>query len=227
MNMQAKDFSDYVAYAAITDLQGNAKKPGILSRFKTEIITVSVTLGTSPTMVPLFFDPLYHLTGALAYIAGNSLDYYSTYQAVKQMEDKRFIEYGLDKYFSEKNVWLPNHPTRKDIFNKKEIAKTIGMSVATALVPPGGYSAAVNGPLLYKDNTRSRRQIEKSFEIGDHVKSMINCCMEEKDVKRYLQLMCNKKLICGACKKGQPLGVQWSYIPGLEGAELQSNVIRI
>ena len=81
---------------------------------------------------------------------------------------------------------LPKNPRKKDLTSRKNIAVDIVLAAFSTAFPPIGYTNCAAVPLIYKSNNTVRKEIKKSFEIGDEVKSMLESGLERKEIDRYL-----------------------------------------
>ena len=83
-----------------------------------------------------YFNPIYHLSGFASSLVDRVLDSYSTYKVSKYFENTRFFEYGLDKFYHEANPFLPEHPTKKDLFGKMSFLREALVIAASTIFPP-------------------------------------------------------------------------------------------
>jgi len=185
--MEVKDFSKGIAIAAIKNTNGKT-----FGRWTTVIGAISSALSGGLTLDYLG-NPIYHLSGLMTYVPNRIIDYYSTYKLARLAEDSRFKDYELGKYFFESNPILPKHPSRKDLFTKKQVAIQISAGVASAIFPPAGYAFLTTTPFIYESNRTIKKYIEKSLDIGDVVKRMIDSNLSKEGINEYLALQLNKE----------------------------------
>ena len=184
--MKTKDFSEEIIMATNSAKGKNIKK-------KHAQIISAISFGVSYLATRDFQgNPLYHLSGPIAYIAGKLADYYSTYQTAKLFEDPRFSDYGLDNGWYESNSSLPLHPSQKDLSDKRVLPAEIVLGIGTAIVPFAGYGLGVGGLIAYENNKAVVNQIKKGLEIGDHVERMISEGSADEDIRKYLSSLTKK-----------------------------------
>ncbi len=145
-----------------------------------------VGIGTLPSLI-FVLNPVYHASGFLAALADRALDNYSTYKCAELFEDKRFFEYGLDKYYKEQNPSLPKHPTRKDLLGPKQVLKEFIVLAASALYPPFGYSLLSTSRDTYANNSVMAKRVEKAIGLGDNVKEKIESGVPESEIMGWLE----------------------------------------
>jgi hypothetical protein len=195
LKMEVKEFSKQIVLAAYENAKGRT--------FPNYVDALIVGIGTVVSdflTIRLLGNPIYHASGALAYMANRIPDIHITYKNIKLSEDPRFKEYGIGKHCREANPTLPEHPSRKDILNIKQIALQVGFGILSTIYPPLGHGHSALSPFLYESNSTIKKSIEKAFEIGDDVKLMIETGLKREDVNMYLNLLIDRKNTCNECK---------------------------
>lgn len=129
-------------------------------------------------------------TGGLGALVGKLVDLHSVHYPAKVMQDKRFVEYGIDaafkqqtmgyiKYFSENREWTDLKVARRDA-----IRIALG-----AILYPLGHGTAVSSIFTYEHNMRIARLLQLSYRIGDGVKGMIERGYNDAGIRSYLNTL--------------------------------------
>lgn len=137
-------------------------------------------------------DRSYHTTGFINGFLGRALDYISTHRAVKEQQDPRFREYGLDTLetaFQETNPSLGKFPDKHQLYSFKNIFPDLTVILLSAVYPPVGYTAAVDGIETNLINNKVANLIRRAIQVGDRVKSFINEGLSEDGVRKYLSYL--------------------------------------
>lgn len=120
MQKDVKHYSREIALAAVRKVNGRTVSNEI--EFYSYVFTVGAT---SPSIYFFVGCPLYHISGFLSGLVGRVIDTYATYKCVKEIDDLRFKEYGLGKFYFEGNPFMIEHPTKKEYLSKKKLLKEV------------------------------------------------------------------------------------------------------
>lgn len=171
----------------ICDCASRLVKGRTVSSEKTGLISAVVAGVTNFITLPFYFNPVYHLSGFLAYSVEIGVSRYAAHKASKFFENKKFFEYGLDEYFEESTLFLPKHPTTKDLRRKKVILAEASLLAASTIFAPLGYCFLATTYLDYKTNSTITREIEKAILIGDQVNEKIRSRTPEREIREWLR----------------------------------------
>lgn len=130
--------------------------------------------------------------GAASGVAGKIIDYISTYIAVKQVEDPRFKEYGLDTYFYEQNFFHSPHPSAKELVTRGTLFAAL-MAYVSWNFPFIGRGYLGMTPAIALNNGNVAKKIFYSFEFGNRVEAMISQGKNEQQIKSYLKWIGKEK----------------------------------
>ncbi len=130
--------------------------------------------------------------GAGTGVSGKIIDYLSTHIAVKQTEEPRFKEYGLDTYFYEMNFLHSPHPSTKELITRGTVITAL-MAYVSWVFPFIGRGYLGMTPAIAVNNVNIGKQILSSLELGDKVKAMISQGKDEQDITFYLKTVGEKK----------------------------------
>jgi len=124
--------------------------------------------------------------GSISVIPARLIDSLSTIAATKYIQDPRFQEYGFGDYLGEQNSLAPNNISSEDVFNLNVITNPLLLAVGWIAPPLGrGYLGA--SPLVAKNNFQFASLVEKSLELGDGVKTLLEDGKTSQDVSVFLQ----------------------------------------
>ena len=110
-----------------------------------------------------FGNPYYHLSGFAAGLVGRYVDHYCTIPFVKLANTPEFKENSLDQEYCEKSPYLGRHPTMHQ-YIKRSIFPDFFLLSASVWFPPFGYTFLSFSPLIYFNNTKVRKSIERDLE---------------------------------------------------------------
>jgi hypothetical protein len=141
----------------------------------------------------------YNISGAVAGGVEAIADLGSTRSFVKEMQDPRFFEYGLDDYFQEGLPLLPRHNGGKILFGAA-LLKSITTSFSY-FFPPFGYGVLATSPMVYIHNTSSAKRIRMAKIIGDEVKDLVNVGKRDEEIRQHLdQIVQNSEIYLAKLK---------------------------
>ncbi len=127
----------------------------------------------------------YGASGATA-LTGRALDEYSTIVFSRTMQDPRFKEYGLDKFFGEQNAILPIHPKKSDILNLENLSReALVVGLGTVCIPLG-MAIGTLGLDAFFHNLRGNYLMHVAMDIGDQVKHRLAHGHTEGQIMEYL-----------------------------------------
>lgn len=149
------------------------------------LYSIVVCVATIATL-PFYLVPFYHLSGFLSAFVDRVANRYSAYKVLGLFEDRRFREYGFDKFFEEATI-LPDRATRKDLMRRKTILMDIGFLIAAFVFPPIGYGSLAMAYPYYMTNATVAREIRAAIRLGDHVKQMLSRRVPYSEISKWLQ----------------------------------------
>lgn len=124
--------------------------------------------------------------GALAAVAGKSIDHVSTDLFVAQMNDPRFTLYGLDAFNAEINPFYGRKPSRERLIAVGAVT-TILFGLTGLVLPSLGTAYLGASGFLYKYNAKGAVQIATSLALGDEVDSKIRQGRSPEGIRDYLE----------------------------------------
>src|SRR3989338_1917986 len=125
------------------------------------------------------------IIGAASAAGGKVVDYFSTYAASKQMQDPRFVEYGLHNYVHEINIFHSLHPDGVELATRGVPIAAISAFAGWVFPFIGrGYLCATSG-IVY-NNLGVAGIVSKALVLGDYVKEMINRGQTQDEINSYL-----------------------------------------
>lgn len=124
--------------------------------------------------------------GVLSLVAGKAIDVVSTLVAVRNMEDPRFEEYGLNLYIGEQNPLFSVHPSRRELVVKSALLAIPGVFAGWRF-PSFGRGYAVASPFIAETNYKYAHIILTSLKIGDGIKSLIEEGRDKDYIQNFLQ----------------------------------------
>lgn len=182
--LQVKEFAEYVVHAA--------KKSTMFLSYENclRLMWLGYFAGDSAgSFVSGNSEEMNSRVGAIAGWLGVFSESATSTLMVVPMQDKRFKGYGLDAYLYETNGFVGTHPTPESELTFGTIASIISGAFSFKFPWIGmGFLGMAPGSNIY--NIQYLFLVQKSLEIGDKVKSMIN---NEKNKNEIIDFLRNYK----------------------------------
>lgn len=120
---------------------------------------------------------------AFSVILGRALDNFSTFKAGKQM-DADFYEYGLDRYYYERNRFMSLRPTGREIM-KHVVAEFFVYLIILFIYPPILIAVGTASILAWYNNCVVKEMIFAK-SLGKKIKKMIEEGKNSVEITKYL-----------------------------------------
>jgi hypothetical protein len=189
--MEVKDYVEEITQTACSFFPSYRPR----TFYATVIATIVATGWFSSDISELIGPTVHKVSGGLAFLANRVVDIGTSLKITKEMDDPRFVEYDLNKYYREKSPLVVKHPTPREFITPTMlIGNLIGLAISSTFGPNLGYGMAAGTPQTYLNNRNVARQIRLGKNIGDEVKAMIENDTPDADIRQFLSnLKENKK----------------------------------
>jgi len=127
---------------------------------------------------------------AFSVILGRALDNFSTFKAGKQM-DADFYEYGLDRYYHERNYFMSLRPTGREIV-KHVVAEFFVYLIILFIYPPILIAVGTASILAWYSNNYAIKEMIFAKSLGKKIKRMIEEGKNSVEITKYLDRILEK-----------------------------------
>jgi hypothetical protein len=148
-----------------------------------QITSIAVFFASALYTFDWFGNPFYHVLGFATALGAVVVVVYAIEPGIVSCSsDARFTEYGLLSCFQYEYVFLRRGVGRWGWLMN---VKAVGKILFSAVLPPYGFSILVMLPFEYLETRKTIRIMEKSYQVGDEVGTMINAGRTKDELREY------------------------------------------